>query len=711
MSVLRLDRMLETFQSTEFILGLLWAGLAAITVTLLVMMLTRWGQYQPVRKSLALSLLAHLLFAGYATTVQITSATPPPKDDPIRVAIGEQRPDKDLAATDRAKREKPWEAFVEEPAVQPDPVEMARMNPQELRTPERQSQSPEPGWTIAPSLDHLSLANASQAEPKAMPAEVAKKTHREAKEAEPIEAPKAQRREAVRAEVPVQPDVQRKGFADNSLSDAVRRSHAGLPSELLERPVRMPRLDDAYATTEKPADLLAGDTNPQSFAHRGKPADLYASSAPPTGMPEGTTEPKGDTRGPEAEQLHPPSIAARGGLTGAGRDALASLGAGGPRVTEPLLPTPHRSQADHQVPEAYKLRMAPDRPRVAQQQGASSESERAVKLALKWLAANQEPDGRWNARRHGGGYETKTAGRDREGAGARADTAMTGLSLLAFLASGHTHQGGEYNASVRQGLTYLIRVQRSDGGLGGNAANFEYNYCHAMATLALSEAYGMTGDPALEGPVRRAVAYTLANQNATTGGWRYNPWDDGDTSMLGWHWMALKSAELAGIPIPEKTREGVIRFLSTVSSGAHGGLASYRRGEAATRPMTAEALLVRQLLGISNDTPTAREASRYVLEQLPGQGEDNVYYWYYATLAMYQMQGPYWDQWNEALQRRLVSTQRTDGALAGTWDPDRIWGGYGGRIYSTALSALSLEVYYRYLPLYLQADPSEPISR
>ena len=69
---------------------------------------------------------------------------------------------------------------------------------------------------------------------------------------------------------------------------------------------------------------------------------------------------------------------------------------------------------------------------------------------------------------------------------------------------------------------------------------------------------------------------------------------------------------------------------------------------------------------------------------------------------MFQLQGDYWRQWNEALQTQLLASQRTAGALAGSWDPDAVWGGYGGRIYSTSLSALCLEVYYRYLPLYSQ---------
>ena len=89
------------------------------------------------------------------------------------------------------------------------------------------------------------------------------------------------------------------------------------------------------------------------------------------------------------------------------------------------------------------------------------------------------------------------------------------------------------------------------------------------------------------------------------------------------------------------------------------------------------------------------------MAELPGQGvKPNDYYWYYGTLAMYQLQGDYWQRWNEALQKTLLERQIKDGPLAGTWDTDTVWGGYGGRIYTTAIATLSLEVYYRFLPLY-----------
>jgi hypothetical protein len=105
--------------------------------------------------------------------------------------------------------------------------------------------------------------------------------------------------------------------------------------------------------------------------------------------------------------------------------------------------------------------------------------------------------------------------------------------------------------------------------------------------------------------------------------------------------------------------------------------------------------------------PAGREAGDFLLQELPGQSKANLYYWYYGTLAMYQLQGSHWSRWNEALRAALLPSQIQEGPLAGSWDPDGVWGGYGGRVYSTALSALCLEVYYRFLPLYREAGAPE----
>ncbi len=118
--------------------------------------------------------------------------------------------------------------------------------------------------------------------------------------------------------------------------------------------------------------------------------------------------------------------------------------------------------------------------------------------------------------------------------------------------------------------------------------------------------------------------------------------------------------------------------------------------------MTAEALVCRYFLDLAPSDELVREATDFLAGELPQAGQPNLYYWYYGTLAQFQVQGPSWQAWNAAMQRQLLRLQRTDRHLAGSWDPDTVWGAYGGRVYSTAMATLCLEVYYRYLPLTTQ---------
>ncbi|MEX1223052.1 MAG: hypothetical protein WEA31_00765, partial [Pirellulales bacterium] len=129
-----------------------------------------------------------------------------------------------------------------------------------------------------------------------------------------------------------------------------------------------------------------------------------------------------------------------------------------------------------------------------------------------------------------------------------------------------------------------------------------------------------------------------------------------------------------------------------------------------SRTMTAEALVCRQFLRADADRLGA-EAAQYINQERPGMQKANLYYWYYATIALYRMQGDVWEKWNESLQRELVSSQIQTGADAGSWSPETVWGGYGGRAYSTAMATLCLEVYYRFLPLYAQAGEQAELRR
>lgn len=376
--------------------------------------------------------------------------------------------------------------------------------------------------------------------------------------------------------------------------------------------------------------------------------------------------------------------------------------------------TPVSTKSTESVPELYANRFAEDLTELATERGGSSQTEQSVKLALAWLASNQSKNGGWDASKFGAGEERVVLGHDRQGAGAQADTGVTGLAVLAFLGPGNSHLHGTYRNEVAHALEYLRQHQRSDGSLFGEAELYARMYCHSMATLAACEAYAMTRDRRLDPMCRAAVSYSLAMQHPSDGGWRYRRGDTGDTSQLGWVLMALKSAQLAGIEVPDVTWTRAERFLRRVKRGEHGGLAAYRPDGPPSRTMTAEAWFCHQLLqadrGGSINPSAIREAVVSLEQELPTSSNRNLYYWYYATLAMHQNHintpedSESWNDWNHALTTALIATQESDGS----WDANTVWGGYGGKVYTTSLSALCLEVYYRYNPT---ADDRELAGR
>ncbi len=366
-----------------------------------------------------------------------------------------------------------------------------------------------------------------------------------------------------------------------------------------------------------------------------------------------------------------------------------------------------------QVPEEYQLRQAQNRLQLAMPFGADADSEAAVAAGLQWLAKAQSPDGSWNAKRFGGGTETQALGEHRHGTGDRADTGVSGLALLAFLSAGNTHFDGDHKSTVVRGLNYLIDAQMPSGDLSGpkqigqdaSVMNARM-YCHGIATLALAEAYAMTHDPQLQPALIKAAQFTINAQDVRGGGWRYRAGDSGDLSQFGWQAMALRSIERSGIAVPVEVKRRMQRFLESCTAGVSGGLARYQPGQGlASETMTAEALACRLMLDFPLSAAAQREAKQMIMSNLPGAKQDNVYYWYYATLALFQLQDADWMRWNQALKQRLLTTQLPAyHEQSGSWDPDPLWGGYGGRVYSTAMSCLCLEVYYRYLPMYQSSN-------
>ncbi|MEC7408541.1 MAG: prenyltransferase/squalene oxidase repeat-containing protein, partial [Planctomycetota bacterium] len=343
--------------------------------------------------------------------------------------------------------------------------------------------------------------------------------------------------------------------------------------------------------------------------------------------------------------------------------------------------------------------------------GGSENTEISVKRALDYLVSQQRENGSWDPRTSHAGLERSPLGESRGSAGSHAETALTGLALLSLMGAGHTHQEGQYADAVYKGLAFLIHQQKPNGSMQGNAKIYEATYCHGMAALAMCEAAAITRDASAILSAERAIAHTQALQHPATGGWRYTEGDPGDLSQLGWQAMVLDSGNRAGIAISDRSILGVQRFLQSVQVGRSGGLASYRRGEAPTHTMTAEALATRILIGDKISKEAIEEAEAYLMLNLPGNGQDNYYYWYYATIGLHQLQNENWNQWNQALQQRLLTTQNPDGS----WPTQTLWGGYGGKIYTTAMATLCLETYYRHTirnnRQRIAQQPNQPLRR
>ena len=330
--------------------------------------------------------------------------------------------------------------------------------------------------------------------------------------------------------------------------------------------------------------------------------------------------------------------------------------------------------------------------------GGTRQTERAVAAALNWIARHQNRDGSWSFSNFTHQCKDKAC----TGTGSSpADAAATAMGLLPFLAAGQTQKSkGPYKATITSGLYWLVQHQANDGNLSGGASTM---YTHGLATITLCEAYGLTHDDHLGQAAQRAIRFIERAQHPL-GGWRYSPGQEGDTSVVGWQVMALKSAQMAGLSVQPETLTGAKNFLKTCSSGNYGGLFGYIPGSGPTPTLTGVGLLCNQYMRVGRDDKLMHEGVDMLMHHLPTMEARNCYYWYYATQVMHNLPGPQWDTWNRQMRRLLIENQVKEGCAAGSWDPGHpyrdAYDEVGGRLMVSSLCCLTLEVYYRYLPLY-----------
>ena len=326
----------------------------------------------------------------------------------------------------------------------------------------------------------------------------------------------------------------------------------------------------------------------------------------------------------------------------------------------------------------------------------SAETEKAVVAALRWLKGDQNRDGSWKC--------------------GKSAPMGAALATLAFLGHGETPDSAEFGQTVSKGLLYLAQQVDSNGlVIGFRQDDVAYGYSQGAVARARSEGYAMTQSPVLREPLDRALGAILQGQSAVkarpqdVGGWRYHPSsDDSDVSVTGWMIMALKSAEAADIEIPRPTFDSAAQYLWNMYDTRNPGF-GYQKPERYPS-MTAVGVLCQQFLGNGKDQ-RIKGALDYLREQKVDwdktSGDYVMYGWYYITQAMFQGGGNYWQYWNGEIRQTMVKNQRSDGR----WMPPPHSDIEGKNFadtpaYSTALGAMILEVYYRYLPIYQLVEQS-----
>ncbi len=344
--------------------------------------------------------------------------------------------------------------------------------------------------------------------------------------------------------------------------------------------------------------------------------------------------------------------------------------------------------------------------------GGGEGTETAVDLGLDWLVRHQSEGGYWDA----DGFE-KRCGSDRCGGtgGPLYDPGVTGLALLCFLGKGETHKTPKHGSVVRNGLKYLKAMQDEEGCFGPRTSvHFVYN--HAIATMAMAEAYGLTRSPLYKASAQNGANFIEHCRNPYLA-WRYGvkP-QDNDSSITTWMATALFTAREAGLDVDPASFDGAMGWLRKVTDPVHGRVGYTIRGNGPARPqelmddfpaersesLTAMGTWTRFACGQTTADPFVRKGLDLCLALPPkwstSAGTIDGCYWLFGSLALHEAGGKDWSRWNDAMKQAVIQGQRLEPGShrRGSWDPVDPWAPEGGRIYTTAMMVLTLETYYRY---------------
>lgn len=305
--------------------------------------------------------------------------------------------------------------------------------------------------------------------------------------------------------------------------------------------------------------------------------------------------------------------------------------------------------------------------------------KKSTAKAYEWLASKQNTDGSWGD----GSYPNNTA--------------ITGFALMAFMSQGHVPNQGKYGPEVSKGVRFLMASQRDDGYMvGSRGGNM---YCHGMATLALSQLWGMTGDDDVKKSLEKAVKLIIKSQckdgGVNHGGWRYEPVPSGaDISVTIMQVMALRGAKDSGLHVPDETMKRALSYINSCYDEASGGYTYMPKNRAPGFARTAAGICVRKLTGDYEENNTLKRSVEYLKRTMDNPREHYWYGHYYACHAMHQVGGTDWEEYYKLIKKKFLDMQMADGS----WSRRDFQS--AGPVYQTSIAIIALSVPANYLPIF-----------
>jgi hypothetical protein len=306
----------------------------------------------------------------------------------------------------------------------------------------------------------------------------------------------------------------------------------------------------------------------------------------------------------------------------------------------------------------------------------TKETSKAIDEGLKYLLKIQAKDGSFSDGK--GNFQISS----------------TSLTLMAFMVKGEFPGYGPNADALNRSKNWLLKQCKSapDGYLGKSM------YEHGLATLALSELWGMTKDDSDDEDIQRAleaaVKVILRAQNVG-GGWRYKPSPDAgqDTSVTVMVFIALASARQAGVMVPNEAIKRMVSYLEGSQNISSGGFSYAPTGKGVSVACSGGGLYAAQLCG-ERDSPMVKAASRYLLNLPDGIFAKTGHYYYmhyYAIQGMVQTGDEEYAKWYPKIRDGLLEKQNKDGG----WKPER-----AGIVQATTMAILILGTPHRFIPIY-----------